>query len=110
MAKELVDGLCCLEMPYLPQNLIETVLEKKIVVPWGDEYEEKFYPLVKHLLPRSGKNFFDLKMQEFFNLLKVVVTKILSGKEPEYVEKKVKLIPFFDSYCHIAPLEEDGEK
>lgn len=107
LAKELVDGLCCLETSYLPQDLIKTVLEKKIIVTPGSEWEEKFYPLVKHLLPDNGKRFFVLKMQEFYNLFKDVVTQILSGEEPEYVEKKIKFVPLFDSYCGVEPLESE---
>lgn len=56
--KELVDGLCSVEHPYLPQDVIKTVLEKKIFIAWDNDWKEKTYPLVKHLLPESGKRFF----------------------------------------------------
>ena len=103
--KELVDGLCSVEHPYLPQDVIKTVLEKKIFIAWDNDWKEKIYPLVKHLLPESGKRFFSLRIQEFYDFLKEVVTKILSGEELEYVHKKIKFVHHFHSFYHAEPVE-----
>lgn len=51
------------------------------------------------------RDFFSLQIQEFYDLLKEVVTKILSGEEPEYVHKKIKFVDNCGSYYRAEPVE-----